>query len=267
MIAGMENPILQETEKLVGIRLIRRYAADIKVRRLQFDFEDAFKDMFPEKPKVFNWSENSPPNAPFFTFSKGTKSLGVTGTTATLALNFEEANHGEINIQNILSKYAREMDAKLTPLFSQEKFFCAIALRFTWEANTTNTDTIGAFLGRRIFGAEVNKLNIASTKATIGLEEENIYKNFEISNYVVISKRLEPKQNVFVDPHFETGDKAGVQITVDVNSKKAVRDPAINNADLHSFTHLTKYALSAIKTDFPAIFGETIKITRGLSDD
>jgi len=168
-------PITSRTRLSSGT-LIRRFP-DEDVRRLQFQFEDEFKNLIGGTTQQLP----SAPGAPRFMMIDGKRTLAVSNISAQLNLTFGAALPSKLTLSDVLARPAAEMDRALEKIFpSQKTFYAAIIVE--WVASERDPAKVAAFLKSLVLRPQFRG-KLASLNATIGLEIADINRTIELSPF------------------------------------------------------------------------------------
>lgn len=253
----MGIPITFANEQIPMIQLVRKFPNDEGIRRKQFDFEDALKELFPDPPIVTSLPKDVHPDALRFLFKEGKRQLAVTGKGVQLTLSFPDGFPIDATVKTIVSKYATILDKMLdTILKHQTKHYSGIIIFYTKKYNGKQADV--ANITSELL-MKPNMQNLCSLNVSIGYLEDNIARTIEIAGYKTFTKVVQLQTgSVGIDAEFEKEDEYGMQVKIDVNTKYQ----ADNNLK-GAFSLLVPHLINTAKDKVPLLLGDH-KVTKGL---
>ena len=241
---GLLLTVISNPPRLSAITLIRRFA-DQDVRRLQFEFEDEFKNFIGGTTQPLPHSGGAG-GVPKFLMTDGKKTLAVSNVSVQLSLNFGAALPSKLTLSDVLTRPAKEMDRALEKIFpSQKTFFSAIIVE--WVATERDPTKVAALFNSLLLKPKFRG-TLASLTATVGLEISDINRVIELSQFKSFMRAQQSGLPVqfSLDPDFDVADDEGVQIKVEVNTK-----PTVNSPPQQAFASLIPVLKETIAVDLP----------------
>ena len=227
---GLDKAIMVEYARkaITSIELVVRIE-QVEVRRLQFEFEDALKSIFPTGSKSLDNAPRPPGPVPRWMMVDGDKLLIATDQSLSLALNFQHnrPQHGAIAVAE---KYAQSLDAAVGRIIEREKrIFAGVVMTVNLSSYGANERELSQRVAEIMLSTKIPLSRVVSSAASIayvgsgGFEAFNF--GYTVNPYKLVNVQLPAQATNFamqmqpIDAETLPAQELGISIRIDVNDR------------------------------------------------
>jgi hypothetical protein len=224
--------------------MVIRFDKPDGVRRLQFDFEDELKGIFPQPSKAIDTPLSVPPpgqigigqGAPLrWILNDGRKVLLASDLSLNLHFNFENGPPQQ-GIESVLRRHATELDRAAEKILGKSNIlFAGIVLQINFVYAGLELD-IHKDIAKMLINVPPG-LNITTSSVAIGyrgrpkFDAINFFYNFATYKSVQVNLPVPPETQRPVDLEAIAPSEKGLQVRVDVNDRNQSRDGHLAKSD------------------------------------
>jgi hypothetical protein len=237
-------PITFDRFPLETITFVRRFER-VDVRRLQFQFEDVFRDYIKAEAQSQNAGPNAPLSAPQFVMADNKRTLIASNSSIQLSLNFHEGNTKK-SLAELCDQPAKLMD-QVSSLLSlgTKHYYSGLVIVGTAKIKSPidySTAFFEAFAPNRFQG------ELSTADIQVGERTNGVNSLVALTTVTLYSKMINVSVPTEIDLDFTGGAQPAVQVKIDINDK----DLRMTN-EHRSFRELTNNIHRASTTLFSGL--------------